>query len=70
MLTLREHQEQERQLGGNRWQEHGLVFTTRIGTPIEPRNLTRHFHGVLDVLKIDRHRIHYMRHTAASLLLA
>ena len=40
------------------------VYTTSIGTPIEPRNLLRHFRQTLDVLKIDR------RHTAASLLLA
>jgi len=26
---------------GTTWQSNGLVFTTRYGTPIEPRNLNR-----------------------------
>lgn len=35
---------------GSLWQETGLVFTTRWGTPIEPRNAD--FHG-LDGAKFD-----------------
>jgi integrase len=37
------HQAVERQTVGDDWREHGLVFTTKIGTPIEARNLNRHF---------------------------
>ncbi len=46
------------------------MFCSNVGTPIEPSNLSRHFHAVLDSLKIDRRRFHDLRHTAASLLLA
>jgi site-specific recombinase XerD len=50
-------------------QETGLVFTTTVATVIEPRNLAR----VLDALIVEvgaRIRLHDMRHTSASLLLA
>jgi integrase len=70
LKTHLERQEKERQFAGDMWREHGLVFTTSIGTPLEPSNLVRHFHSTLDTLKISRHRFHDLRHTAASLLLA
>lgn len=45
--VLRGHralQRTEREAAGDRWQEHGLLlFTTKIGTPIEARNINRHF---------------------------
>jgi hypothetical protein len=31
-----------------------LVFTTTIGTPIEPRNLNRHFVALLDRADLRR----------------
>jgi integrase len=31
---------------GELWQEHGLVFTTTMGTPYEPHNLRRDFQKV------------------------
>jgi hypothetical protein len=30
-------------LAGDRWREHGLVFSIGRGTPLQPRNLLRHF---------------------------
>ena len=30
-----------------RWRDTGLVFTTKIGTPFDPRNVTRHFKKIL-----------------------
>jgi len=45
--ALREHkvrQAQERLAAGPSWVASGLVFTTGRGTPIEPRNLNRHWH--------------------------
>ncbi len=46
--ALREHrarQAAERLSAGPAWQDSGLVFTTAHGTPIEPRNLNRHWYG-------------------------
>ena len=47
----------------------GLVFTTRIGTPLEPRNVTRQFRNVLTKTGLPLKRFHDLRHTCASLLL-
>jgi len=44
ICALREHRRQqftERANAGPNWKEHGLVFPTRIGTPMEPDNLRR-----------------------------
>jgi hypothetical protein len=39
----RQQQDTDRQHAGDRRADTGLVFTTRFGTPIEPRNFTRSF---------------------------
>jgi integrase len=44
--ALRQHmkrQEKERLRAGELWQEHGLVFTSRIGTPLTANNVIRAF---------------------------
>lgn len=48
----------------------GLVFTTTIGTAIEPRNLLRVFDQLIVKAGVRRIRFHDLRHTCASLLLA
>lgn len=71
--SLRSHrvrQMEERLAAGDVWQESGLVFTTAIGTPLEPRNVTRHFHRLLEKAGLPRQRFYDLRHTCASLLLA
>ena len=37
---------EERSAAGELWQEHGLVFTTTVGTPYESHNLRRDFRKV------------------------
>jgi hypothetical protein len=50
------------------WQdEHGLVFTTRCGTPIEPRNFNRAFDARCHTYGVRRIRVHDIRHTCGSL---
>jgi len=39
-------QAEERSRAGELWQEHGLVFTTTVGTPYESHNLRRDFRRV------------------------
>jgi integrase len=53
---------------GRAWVETGLVFTTRTGRPVEPRNLLRSFARICDNAGIRKIRVHALRHTAASLL--
>jgi integrase len=66
----RNRQEQERLLAGSRWKESGLVFTSSLGTPLEPRNTERAFLEILEQAQLPRVRVHDLRHTAATLLLA
>jgi integrase len=66
----RRRQARDRAVAGDRWQNTGLVFTSTIGTALEPRNVTRDFHTLLEAAKLPRVRFHDLRHTAATLLLA
>jgi integrase len=74
LASLRQHREtqsRERAEAGEQWNDHGLVFTTRIGTPIEPRNLIRHFKTVLKKAALPPTiRFHDLRHSCATLLIA
>ena len=48
----------------------GLVFATRHGTPIHPRNLVRAFHTLLQRAGLEPIRFHDLRHSCLSLLAA
>ena len=41
LRDLRDRQDQERQAAGSRWQDNGLVFTSRYGTALNPANVRR-----------------------------
>jgi integrase len=66
----RKRQLVERMAVGRAWQDSGLVFTSPIGTPLDPRNVTREFQAMLKSAGVPRVRYHDLRHTAATLLLA
>ncbi len=69
--ALRVHRAaQDAERRGNHWIEHGLIFATQIGTPIDPRNLIREWHALTRRAGIPRVRFHDLRHTAATLMLA
>jgi integrase len=69
LIEHRERQIIERTEAGELWIEHNLVFPTRVGTPIEPRNLNRHFDGIRTRAGYPQVRLHDFRHTVVSLLL-
>lgn len=46
--------------------DSGLVFTSSVGTVIEPRNLTRSFDEMTARAGVRRIRFHDLRHTCAS----
>jgi integrase len=73
MEVLRAHrtaQVEERLRQGPAWEDHELVFCTRLGRPLSARNIVRAFLGLLEKGGIRRVRFHDLRHTAATLLLA
>jgi len=64
----RARQVEEQRCAGTRWQEYGLVFPTSIGTPINPPNLVRAFHALLERAELPHMRFHDLRHSCATLL--
>ncbi|MFI0718973.1 tyrosine recombinase XerC [Streptomyces sp. NPDC021224] len=70
-LQLRQkEQEAAKQAAGELWTESDFVFTTRYGTPVEPRNFNRSFANRSDKAGVRRIRLHDTRHTCGSLLAA
>jgi integrase len=73
VAALRNHrrrQFEERLAAGSRWHDGGLVFTTGIGTPLEPRALNEDFERVVMAAGLRRIRLHDLRHSCATFLLA
>jgi integrase len=68
LLIRQQQQVADREVFGRAWQDTGLVFTTRSGRPIEPRNLVRSFRRICDHNKLRLIKVHHLRHTTASLL--
>lgn len=71
--ALRAHrarQREERLKAGPVWRDHGLVFPTRLGTPLDGPNVTKYFQRLLDRAGLERLRFHDLRHSCASLCAA
>jgi integrase len=67
----RERQDVARRAAGEAWTDHGLIFTTGTGNPLDGRNIRgRHFPRLLAKAGLPHMRVHDLRHSAASLLLA
>lgn len=60
----------ELQTAGSMWHHFDLVFTTTVGTPIHPGHDYRAFRRLIANAGLRPVRLHDLRHTAASLLLA
>ncbi|SCK39345.1 Phage integrase family protein [Streptomyces sp. WMMB 714] len=63
-------QQATRRTTGELWTDSGFVFTTRYGTPIEPRNFNRSFDARSAKAGVRKIRLHNTRHTCGSLLAA
>jgi integrase len=53
---------------GSAWPGTDLVFTSRTGRPIEPRNFVRSFRRICGQNCVRMITVHHVRHTVASLL--
>lgn len=58
-----------RGFAGDRWQEHDLIFPSRVGTPRGGCNVSNQFKALIKTAGLPQIRFHDIRHTAASHLL-
>jgi integrase len=66
------HKEQlkQKQRLAELWKDTGLVFTSSVGTPLDPSNFTYHtFQPFLKRVELPKIRFHDLRHSCANLLL-
>ena len=72
VVALKEHKAAQRaeRLASAAWTDTGYVFTTGIGTPLDPRNVAKQFESNCLKAKIGKWHPHELRHSAASLMLA
>jgi integrase len=73
LAELLEHakcQKAEKRALGRSWTNSGYIFTSAVGTPIEPRNLNREFKTICHDAGLGDWHPHELRHSAASLMLA
>jgi integrase len=68
VALLRKHkarQAAERLRAANQWQTCGLVFTTELGGPVDPRNLLRVIEVASKAAGVGGVGVHTLRHSAA-----
>jgi integrase len=72
--ALREHRSQQaaaRLKAGELWQDHGLVFASAVGTPLDAHNVRRSFRVITEAAGLGREWTpRELRHTFVSLLSA
>jgi len=67
----RKRQLEEQLRAGGKWQDYGLVFASRKGTPLDAQNIVnRYFKPLLRRAGLPDIRWHDLRHTCATLLLS
>lgn len=72
VLALREHRKAQaaEELASKAWTDPDLVFSSRVGTPLEPRNVNRSWEAVCTRAGVGQFKIHALRHAAATYLFA
>lgn len=70
--VLREHRREQvaERLAARVWVDPDLVFTTSVGTALEPRNVNRAWSAVCHQAGVEGVRLHDLRHAAASMAFA
>ena len=67
LLLYRQRQEAERVAAGETWTHPELVFTSEVGTPLNPDNLKQVRDYLMKEADVPKVRLHDLRHLHASL---
>jgi len=75
VAALRRHQvrqTEEKAIAGARWKGNSwnLVFTSRVGTPLDESKVLIRFQALLAAADLPRLRLHDLRHSAVAILIA
>lgn len=71
LKAQRAQQKSDRSAAGRSWRNSlGLVFTTEVGTPLDPSNVRRTYARLAGEAGLEHLHPHMLRHAAASLLSA
>lgn len=62
--------DKKRRSAGAFFQDNDLVICTKVGTPVNPRNLLRTFYDLMKKADVPKIRFHDLRHTVATLMLS
>jgi integrase len=65
----RVYQDGQRHHAGTAWMETGYIFTTSVGTPIDPQKATHGIKALCEQAGVHAIRFHDLRHTCATLLI-
>jgi len=71
LTSQRDRQKQDREAAGHRWRDHGLVFASAVGTPLDPSHVRRDFRNAIrDAPGLDPEEWtpRELRHSFVSLL--
>lgn len=73
VIKLKKHHKQvinEKLFAEDIYKDNDLVICTKLGTPINPSNLTRTFQRLIERSQVKLIRFHDLRHTHATILLS
>lgn len=71
ITALRLHHQQQKtaqEKAGEAWHDTGMIFTTRFGLPVEPRNFNRSYDSRIARADVPKITVHDARRTCGSLL--
>ena len=66
----RARQAEAQMAAGPLWRDHGLIFASEIGTPMDPDNFSHSFARLCERAGLGHWHPHELRHSGASLMLA
>ena len=66
----RVRQAEAQMAAGALWQDHGLIFASEVGTPMDPDNFSHSFSRLCERAGLGHWHPHELRRSGASLMLA